>query len=371
MTAAIQGVYFDGATSEKSDVSLFCRGDGLVCIQGLNKEPVSIRMLTVSPRIGNTPRYIEFPDGGQFETLDNDAVDRLCERAAYRDRQGFIHKLESHKRAVLATVVIVVLSAWGFVQYGIPAMSRELAVLLPDESSRKLGEGLLQTLDEYWLKPSKLSEIRQTTLSDMFNGLSRELGESLPLSIEFRQGGPLEANAFALPDGTIVFTDELIALANDDREVAAVMLHEIGHVHHRHSLRAAIEQFGLAMVVMAVTGDVSASSSVVTALPVLLVRSGYSRSMEWEADGFALIHMRHHGIAPEFFAAMMEKLEARHSAVYRACTESATPAKQCLRQALEVVREGGASEGLVEGYLSTHPLSQERAERFRKEERGR
>lgn len=46
------------------------------------------------------------------------------------------------------------------------------------------------------------------------------------------------ANAFALPDGTLVVTDELVELAGDnDDEVLAVLAHELGHIHERHGLR--------------------------------------------------------------------------------------------------------------------------------------
>ena len=44
-----------------------------------------------------------------------------------------------------------------------------------------------------------------------------------------------EVNAFALPGGYIHVTRGLMALANDEAELAGVIAHEIGHVTARHS----------------------------------------------------------------------------------------------------------------------------------------
>ncbi len=360
----IEGLFFDGQTSAQHRAALFYREDGQVGMVGSARQPVSWQSLNISTRIGNTPRYIEFPDGSQFETADNDGVDLLCRRLGYRDRQGFVHVLETNKRYVVMMLVIVIMAVWGFVQYGVPAMSREIALLMPDSVSRTMGEGVLDFLDNQFMAPSALSDRRQAELRALFESYADQLDEGLSLQVEFRDGGPMAANAFALPDGTIVFTDQLIELADDDREIASVMLHEIGHVHYRHSLRSAVQQFSLAMLVMLVTGDVSASSSVVTALPLVLVQTGYSRDMEWEADGFALHFMQQWEIPPEFFASMMEKLEARYSDVYEACREDGSQVSACIEEAVASLERSRGGD-MVESYLSTHPLSRERVERFR------
>ncbi len=45
-------------------------------------------------------------------------------------------------------------------------------------------------------------------------------------------------NAFAAPGGFIYVTTGLLAMADDEAEVACVLSHEIGHVIGRHSVRA-------------------------------------------------------------------------------------------------------------------------------------
>ncbi len=66
-------------------------------------------------------------------------------------------------------------------------------------------------------------------------------------SLNFREGGAIGPNAFALPSGTIILTDELVDIAGDDNDmVLAVLAHEIGHVDKKHSLRQIYRAAGTA-----------------------------------------------------------------------------------------------------------------------------
>ncbi|MEJ5755964.1 M48 family metalloprotease, partial [Salmonella enterica] len=57
-------------------------------------------------------------------------------------------------------------------------------------------------------------------------------------------------NAFALPGGYVYFTRGLLALANNEAELAGVIGHEIGHVTARHTAqrysRGVMAQLGVA-----------------------------------------------------------------------------------------------------------------------------
>ena len=360
----IKGIYFDGETSDKKEVSLFYTENGRVGIQGVSSESIAFKMLKISPRIGNTARYIEFPNGSQFETEDNDAVDEMLKTFSTKRYHGLAHRLESAKHFILLTVVIVVLFAWGFIQYGVPYLSRELATMLPEEASEYMGKGILEAMDKQWFTESQLSAQKQNDLRQMFNELKDDLGKP-NIKLEFRNSETIGANAFALPNGIVVFTDQIINLSGDNNEIMSIMLHEIGHLEHRHSLRAAIQKFSLAMFVMVVTGDVSASSSIITAIPVMLVEAGYSQDMEIEADTFALEYMRANQIDPNYFAIIMEKLEASHTEQFRKCNGDDKSIQECLELAIERKREQSEKNVGVSSYLSTHPATQERIQRFK------
>lgn len=344
----IKGIYFDGKTSEKKEVLLSYDDVGRVSFAGIPQSSLGFDSLTISSRIGNTPRYITLPGGSQFETDDNDAVDQMIKRFSSNKSALSLHYLESAKTIVLTTVVLVVLFGWLFVHYGIPHFSRQLADMLPAEASQMLGQGVLETMDDHWFKESELSAQRQQELNRLFSDIVGAIRVDQSIRLEYRKGGMLKANAFALPDRTIVFTDELIELAEDDMEIASIMLHEIGHLEERHSVRSALQQFSLAMFVMVVTGDVSTSSSVITAIPFMLVQAGYSQEMEWEADSYALNYMRQQDIDSNHFANIMSRLAASHNE--------------------QTETDGKNAETSIKDYFSSHPASRDRISRFRQED---
>jgi Zn-dependent protease with chaperone function len=132
---------------------------------------------------------------------------------------------------------------------------------------------------------------------------------ALPLHLVFRGGvGP---NAFALPDGTVVATDELVELAHDDEEVLAVLAHEIGHVHHRHSLRMALQSSTVLLLISAYLGDVTQLTTISTALPGVYANASYSRELETEADTFALAYLDQNGIPHRRFADILRALQGQ------------------------------------------------------------
>jgi predicted Zn-dependent protease len=92
-----------------------------------------------------------------------------------------------------------------------------------------------------------------------------------------------------------------------------------------------------------VTGDVSSTSSLITAAPLILTQTGYSRDFEREADYFAWQSMKQHSIPPEHFTTMLQRLEGSHR----------VDSKQ--------------EDSALEGYLSTHPATQERVRMFGKD----
>ena len=92
-------------------------------------------------------------------------------------------------------------------------------------------------------------------------------------------------NAFALPGGYIHVTRGLMALANDEAELAGVIAHEIGHVTARHTA----ERYSRGLVAglgAAILGAVSDSETVgdIARIGAGAYVQGYSRSQELEAD---------------------------------------------------------------------------------------
>jgi Zn-dependent protease with chaperone function len=326
----LRGDYYDGRSSRAQPCELEIQGrQARLAVAGAERL-FRVRELQVSERIGSIPRRIRFPDGAQFETPDNDAVDAFLAAAGEQRGMRLLHVLESRWRYVAVAAVALVAAIWGAYRYGIPLAAHAAAFALPAKTSQAIGQGALELMDRTVLSPSALDARTQARLRALFAPVAREAAE-FRLALEFRRGGRAGANAFALPSGTIVVTDELVKLARHDGELSAVFAHEVGHIVHRHALRRVLQDSAVALVALMVTGDVSSTSTIIAALPALLIELEYSRAFEREADAYALAWMGRHGVD----CAHLQRLLAR----------------------MEAARAGRTD---VPGWLSTHPPSGER-----------
>lgn len=327
--------YYDGRTSRAREVRLRFDSDGSMRLLGgeLNRR-FALEELDIAPRIGNTLRAIGLPDGARCEVPDNDALDAMLRRHRRLGFQDWVHRLESRLVYVVIALLVTAAASWGMVSQGIPWLAERAARSLPASVDHALGEGTLEVLDRIALAPTELAAATRGRLQGRFEAMRRELDGDLVAELVFRKGAQLGANALALPSGIIVLTDELVALAQNDDELIAVIAHEIGHLVHRHSVRMAMQSSALALILAAVTGDPFSSSTLAATLPTLLLHARYSQEFEHEADDYAYGYLVAHEIPTRAFADILQRL-------------------------------GGAeSEPGVEQYLSTHPATSERMERF-------
>ena len=335
MTESIKGYFFDGKSSLKQQAWL-CK-DGNICqILDAQRQVLAetdSKSLTISARLGNTPRHITFPGGEKFQTTDQDALDALLPQ-----KRSLIHTLESHSRFVVLSVILLLLFGWATVQYGIPATAKYIAHSLPENLLVYSGRESMVLLDNRLFSPSALNEEAQQQLHEHFAETLAHYPD-LPIEVIFRKGGRIGANAFALPDGTVIFTDEMIELAEHKDELVAILAHEIGHVYHRHGIRQVIQGSMLLFGMSLIVGDMAAVSEVLVSIPLIMASMSYSRGFEREADDFAYQYLRERGMDTEHFANIMLRLQS---------------------DAQEQYSDNGWSN-----YLGTHPPTQERIEKFR------
>ena len=90
-------------------------------------------------------------------------------------------------------------------------------------------------------------------------------------------------NAFALPDNSIVVTDDLIALAENPDELTGVLAHEIAHIEHNHIMKNLIRHVGVGIFFDVVVGGAGAGQALALA-SVDLAGLSYSRDDESDAD---------------------------------------------------------------------------------------
>lgn len=324
----------DGRRAAEHHTSVRFFADGTV----MRGEPSPCRThvdeLQFSEPLGRIPRRVTFADGAVCEIDDHEALERalgLC-RARGGSSGAWLHALESRWRWAVLALVLSVGLVYLAIDDGIPWLSARVAPTIPHAARLSLGEQALDTLDRTSVEASALPQARREVLRRRFSEVVEWAGLPGDARVEFRRAPDIGANALALPGGIVVITDALVELAQDDDEIVGVMAHEIGHVAHFHGMRQLLQNTGISVVVVAVSGDVS---WLATAVPTTLLAAKYSRAFERDADRFARDYMDAAGIDPRHFVDLLERM----------------------------TRE--AAHGRAPAFLASHPGFEERAETFR------
>jgi tetratricopeptide (TPR) repeat protein len=159
----------------------------------------------------------------------------------------------------------------------------------------------------------------------------RVLGErSLPEKVTYRFLVLCDptVNAFALPNGSVYLTTGLLALLENEAQLAGVIGHETAHVYERHPYlenrsvrkKVVISEI-IATAAKFVPGGYAAWLATVAGANVstlLLVESiyGYSREMESQADHDGLVAMTAAGYDPRAMAVAFELLDQDRTLEY-------------------------------------------------------
>jgi Zn-dependent protease with chaperone function len=297
----VHASYFDAVQSRAHPVILSIRDDR-VLISGegiLRDEPLG--SVSISERIGRTPRFVRFTDGALCEVTDH-ATFRQLLSAEGLDTQRLAGWEDSRWMALWAVLLLVVLGFAGY-RYGLPFMAQSAADRLPPSALNKLSGQILSALDRLVLEPTALPASERAEITVAFSRL--RLPPSTRIRLEFRRSPAIGANAFALPSGVVVVTDELVALAGSSERVVAVLAHEAGHVVGRHGLRNMIQSSVVSILVTWYVGDISALAA---AAPTALLEARYSRDLEREADQFAARVLTASGSSASVLADMLEQL---------------------------------------------------------------
>ncbi len=310
---------------------------------GTELSAAPIGVVQVSSRLGNLPRRLTFPSGALFECDDNDAAERLLAHFGEGDRGGILYRLERSWRLALGAVVFTAVSGVGFVYYGVPFTANFLAQRTPLSVDQFIGEETLQTLDAAFFEPSRLSEADQERAQNLFARIARQSARGEDSYRLLLRASPLIGpNALALPDGTIILTDELWELREHDDEIIGVFAHETAHVDRRHSLQSVYQAAIIPAAIALVTGDPTQFAQMATILPGILVQAAYTRGLEQEADDDAVILLNRMGIQPSHMADLLERLD----------------------------RELCGGEECGPSWIGTHPETAMRASRLRGEQPG-
>mgnify|MGYP001968377301 CR=1 FL=1 len=152
-----------------------------------------------------------------------------------------------------------------------------------------------------------------------------------------------KVNAFALPGGYVYITRGLLALANNEAEVAGVIAHEIGHITARHSAQRYSTSIAT-NIGLNIFGVLGSAAGVPTGLGEVVsfgadaAIQAYSRSQELEADMLAIRYMSRAGYSPTALISFFKSLNS-HS---------------------KLLSKQKGEKAVRHGIMSTHPRTKDR-----------
>ncbi|MBC6492278.1 M48 family metallopeptidase [Flavihumibacter stibioxidans] len=193
------------------------------------------------------------------------------------------------------------------------------------------------------ISPKKEAELGKMIYSSMVSGMPVDtaagvklaaFAEKLKLSenytLHFTVVDEKEVNAFAIPGGHIVVYKGILQQMQRPEELAALLGHEASHVNERHSLRNMLQELTGTFVLSLVLGDMGALGTTIAGNANKLRSLSYSRGLEEEADEKGMERLLQNSVDPKGMIWLMDRLKESEKEVS------------------------------MPGFLSTHPLTEER-----------
>lgn len=178
-----------------------------------------------------------------------------------------------------------------------PVTGRRQLNLIPESQEIAMGKeaapGFVKEFD---------GEVPDPTLQSYVNGIGQELARVSHrpgLPYEFKLVSSKVPNAFALPGGQIFVTAGLVKLMDNERQLAAVLGHEIGHNAARHNVQGMQRSIGvsvLAEIAARATGQTLAGDA--AKVIGTMANLKYSRDDEYQADELGTKYMHKAGYSP-------------------------------------------------------------------------
>jgi Zn-dependent protease with chaperone function len=303
-THECQAIYFDGATSRRREVTLRLGSvldlveDGAVAASW----PLDTIRRVDSPPDRLRLRSTAAPPLARVETGDVAMTALLVARCPALDagRGG-----PAQTGRIIGWSLAAACSIVGLVIYGIPFAADRLAPLVPRAVEQRIGDAVdVQFRALFGARVCDRSD-GQAALASLAEKIRIAGGITHPLDAHVL--AEKTQNAVALPGGRIYLFDGLLQRAQSADEVAGILAHELGHVHHLHVMRSLIHNGGTSFLVGLLFGDVVGAGAVIFATRSLLGAS-HSRESEQEADAFAFEVMRRLGRSPVPMAQLLLRI---------------------------------------------------------------
>lgn len=251
----------------------------------------------------------------------------------------------------------------GFMFIGLPALSGPLAEQVPLEVETRLGERSNAFVGMF-SHECEASEEARTALAALSAAFGEVSGSEFELDMRVIDAD--FPNAFAMPGGQIVITDELIELMRSPEELAGVLAHESAHVAQRHVMAAQLREMGFGMMLDFLLGGSTGAGQELARAGASLESLRHSRDAELEADELALAYLDELDFDPQGLASFFETLNAYIETQAAASHETSSGENTAGDDETTTPQSSNkAAETWLDAVLSTHPDTRGRADRAR------
>ena len=302
-------LYLSGQSKSLPAVLLGCNGG--FWLQSNSKEinlEVHLDKMVIQAPVGSLPYKILLAEGHLFEAENNQEIEEFLEFCEKPNAESWVGYLEQKKTVIFIGIIIMAALAITVPRYILPLAGDQVANWIPQSWLMMAGDETLAILDESFFSPSELALQDQEKLAHEFNRMASLVLKDQRAKLVFRQSEEIGPNAFALPGGVVVLTDELVEIAEDQAGVIGVLAHELGHVHLKHPARRLVRSLMALALVSLIFDDAATFAEELAAVSGSLISLAYTREFEEEADRAGKEILIRAGLSPIPLANLLQKL---------------------------------------------------------------
>ena len=302
-------LYLSGQSKSLPAVLLGCNGGFWLRSNSkeINLELCRDEMVIQAP-VGSLPYKILLAEGHLFEAENNQETKKFLEFCQKPNAESWLSYLEQKKTVILVGIIILAGLVITVPKYGLPWMGDQVAHWIPQSWLMMAGDETLEILDESFFSPSELAPQDQDQFTKEFNRMASLVLKDQTARLVFRQSEEIGPNAFALPGGLVVLTDELVEIAEDRAGVIGVLAHELGHVQLKHPARRLVRSLMALALVSLIFDDAATFAEELAAISGSLISLAYTREFEEEADRAGKEILVGAGLSPIPLADLLQKL---------------------------------------------------------------
>ncbi|MFZ8995710.1 MAG: M48 family metallopeptidase [bacterium] len=277
-----------------------------------NSEEINLELrrdeMVIQAPVGSLPYKILLAEGHLFEAENNQETKKFLEFCQKPNAESWLSYLEQKKTVILVGIIILAGLVITVPKYGLPWMGDQVAHWIPQSWLMMAGDETLEILDESFFSPSELAPQDQDQFTKEFNRMASLVLKDQTARLVFRQSEEIGPNAFALPGGLVVLTDELVEIAEDRAGVIGVLAHELGHVQLKHPARRLVRSLMALALVSLIFDDAATFAEELAAISGSLISLAYTREFEEEADRAGKEILIGAGLSPIPLANLLQKL---------------------------------------------------------------